>query len=173
MAYELNEPRVTIVIDDGPYAGAEIETRMVMSPAVYFGTKQLLAQIDAQAGDDGQTDLVMEASRDLAALFWEHGLIGWNLRYPAGPHRGEPIPVTLEAINALDSRFVGKVVTTWLGHIGRTPLPLPVSSRNGRANPGQRPSARRRSTTGGSSSAGTRSRRSTAPTSTGSSGSAD
>ena len=135
--YRIPEATATLVIDDGPYAGAEIEVRLTLSPRVYFGIKQWAGQTTADM------DATMAATREIATLFVEHGLIGWNL----------PVPATLDGLLSLDVGLITKIAATWISAIGSVPVPLPEASPTGSGSTARRNGKRRRSTGGSSTGA--------------------
>ena len=129
--YKIPEATATLVIDDGPYTGAEIEVRMTLSPAVYFGIRQWLAQATGE-----EIEPTIEATKEMATIFAEHGLISWNLADGRGP-----VPATVTGLLSLDFRFLANIIASWLSSIGTVPVPLPVASLAGPA-----PTARRKRT---------------------------
>ena len=159
--YLVPEATATLVIDDGPYAGAEIEVRLTLSPRVYFGIQQWVAQMSGAA----DTDATLAATTEMAELFVANGLTSWNITNRAGP-----VPVTVEGVLSLDWQLVAKLVATWISAIGTVPVPLPGASVDG-SRPTPRPSAKPLRSTGTSSTRAGHRKKSTRPTSVGSSAS--
>lgn len=141
------EPVATLVLDVPPYVGAEIVASLTLSPANYFATMDLLDRI---SDEDSTRDGMMQASREIGALFADRGLKSWNLR---DPRTGEPLPPTGEGVASLDIRVLSAIVSTWVAWLGRVPLPLPETSPEPTALPTRPNSARRSSTAGRSTGA--------------------
>jgi hypothetical protein len=143
--YKIPEATGVLTIEDGPFAGAEIRTRLTLSPGVYFAFKQWAEVYDhPETGEER-----LNASRELATLFVDNGLIAWNLTHAYGPKRGEPVPATAEGIMFVDLNLIVAVVRTWFTSIGTVPVPLAEARRTGRAGRTERRAKRRSSTAGG------------------------
>lgn len=160
--WELPEARATLVLDTPPYAGAEIECRLSLTPGTYFGVRQWLGQVGSSDGPN-RTDDVMTASQEVGKLFAQYGLVSWNLT-----RNGEPIPATVEGVLSLDIRLIMEIAATWLGSIGTVPVPLPEASTPGRQRRAK--TSRRQPSTAGSSTGASSQSRPTTVTSAGSSG---
>lgn len=122
MGYEVPEAGATIVLDDPPYAGAEIEVRLDVTPALYFGLQQWTRQATSSATAEGAE----AAMRQTAELFAEHGLIGWNLE-----RGGQAIPANLDGVQSLAMPLLLSIVAAWLQAIGKAARPLPEPSTDG------------------------------------------
>src|SRR4051812_27091975 len=151
--YLFPEATATLVLDEPPFAGAEIETRLSLSGSIYFGTKQWLAQ--AAAAESSIED-TMVAARTLAEIFAQHGLLHWNLARPSGP-----VPADLEGLMSLDVRLLFRIVGVWVSSVGSVSIPLPETPPAGPAGSPTRPTTSRN---GASAKAPSRPRRSRTPT---------
>lgn len=137
----------TLVLEEPPFAGAEIEVSISLNMVTLQAIRRWLATDINTLASDGSEILLAEAAEVFASK-----LRGWNLRDADGP-----IPATKEGILSLPMDLMSRIISTWTGAIG-SPHPLP-------SRPARRPSI------GSSSSAGSRRTSSTARTRTGSSGS--
>ena len=146
VGWQVPEPSATLVLDVPPYEGGEIEVRLSLSPAVYFGVSHWW---DALRGAKGRE--AMEGLRGLSETFAEYGLIAWNLE-----RDGEPIPTTPEGVASLDQNLILTLVSTWFKAVGTVPLPGASSGASPARRNGQRPAS-----TSGSSNAATSRRKST------------
>lgn len=122
MGYDVPDPRVDFVFDDGPFAGATMNASVALSPNAYFGIRQWLGQL----GTGQDTDSLMAAAQEVARLFVQHARPTWNLQ-----RDGEPIPPTVEGLLSLDLRLLWAIVNEWVGQFGKAPLPLPGASPTG------------------------------------------
>lgn len=137
MSFEVPEPRATLVLTDPPYAGAEIDAAVSLSPAVYYATKQWLDQMRA-ADDNGG---VVDAMAEVSALFVAHARPTWNLT-----RDGVDIPASVEGMLSLGVELITQIVLTWSGTIGTVPVPLPEAPLPGKASGATRTTRRSRST---------------------------
>ncbi len=138
--YTVPEATATLVLDKPPYAGAEIECRLSLSPAVYFGVKHWLGQ----AVEGGEATMV--AAREIGTLFNEYGLNSWNL---VDPKTHKPKPATLDGVLSLDVTLIMSIAATWVSSIGTVPVPLPEASTTGSPKTPRRTAKRSSSTASG------------------------
>ena len=125
--FVLPENRVTLELD-GPWAGAEIDVNLSISWGVYEAVGRWLASFRDLRDDDPDTARVGAALREVAELFAEHALRGWNLT----DRHGAPIPETADGLLSLnDPSMLASVVGGWLGAVGTVPDPLPSGSPDG------------------------------------------
>lgn len=163
--YHVPDAEAIIVVDEGPFAGAEITVRTHVGYGVVRRARQWhRAFFDAPGGSDDEDDALTAAY----SVFVEHGLIAWNLHDHLGP-----IPTTVEAmVERLHVALGLKLVVEWLRSIGE--IPFPLAERSPSTAPSQEPGTRpvvptsqnRRSSTTPSSTDGSSTEGSSPPRST-------
>ena len=115
MGFDIYASEGTLVFEGTRYTGAEVKVRLDL-PLVDLEAFDALAEGVTNPFD---TDFL---ERRLAWLV-EHVLKSWNLEA-----KGEPIPLTIEGINALPRTFTRRLVTAWLRTVTDIDLPLVPSS---------------------------------------------
>jgi hypothetical protein len=105
VGFRLPEQTLTLVFDDGPYEGAEVEARL----SVGFGVFRRLGAL--LRNDDGLTNT--ERLDAVVALFLSDVLLGWNLEDHAGP-----IPLTSEGFERVPPALTWGIVDDWMRVIG-------------------------------------------------------
>ena len=121
--YRLPDNALTLVLDEPPYAGAEIEVRLGVGLGVYARARTWLGRFrDAEAGGD-EEQAAIEA---VYSLFVDEALLAWNLI----DHRG-PVPPTTEGMLRLPLLLGLEIVSTWLAALMAVPVPLGSDSPAG------------------------------------------
>lgn len=130
--YELAERLATLVLDDGAYAGAEVEVNLSVGMGVYLSMMR--------AGADG-ADAASQTEQTMQA-FAAHGLRGWNLL-----RNGEPVPADYEGLLSVTPDLVAEIIAAWVSAIGGgAAAPLPSKPRASTAGGSTTASRRRPST---------------------------
>ena len=106
MGFDIYASEGTLVFEGTRYTGAEVKVRLD------------LPLVDLEAFDA----LAEGVTNPFDTDFLERRL-AWNLEA-----KGEPIPLTIEGINALPRTFTRRLVTAWLRTVTDIDLPLVPSS---------------------------------------------
>lgn len=123
--FKLPERLVTIVLDEGEYAGVEATVRLPRSVGAYWAIERLAAR-----RGEGETDeewrarlveLYETAARDV--------LVSWNVVDHAGP-----IPITSAGLARADAALLGSILGLWGVATERSPFvkPSPATEPSGR-----------------------------------------
>ncbi len=144
------EPVVTLTLTEDPYKGAEVRTRVRLSPRLYHGIKDVM---ERRTAVDTTLDQMVDLTHEASVIFAASGLISWNLVDPA---TSEPLPPTIEGLDELDIRVSGRIISTWVAWLGKAPLPLPETSSEPTVLPTRRSRKPRSSTAGGPTAAASR-----------------
>lgn len=147
--FRVPEAVATLIFDQPPLTGARVEARLRLSPTQYHTIKDVM---ERRFAPETTIDQMVDLSHEAAVLF-APALISWNL---VDPVTGEPVPATLAGLDTLDIRITGPMIATWIGWLGRAPLPLPETSPEPTALPTGRNRKQRRSTAGGQTAGGSR-----------------
>lgn len=124
--FRLPEDEATLVLDDGRYAGAEIDCRLSVGYNVY---SFITGFVRAAARGTAEEELVERAIE----VFVDEVLIGWNLT----DHKG-PIPPTVEGMKRLAPTLIGQIISTWAGLVGQASPPLGTPATPKRRGAGSR-----------------------------------
>ena len=124
--FRLPEDEATLVLDDGRYAGAEIDCRLSVGYNVYSFITGFIRQAARDPEDESLVDRAIE-------VFVDEVLIGWNL----ADHKGL-IPATAEGMKRLTPTLIGQVIATWASLVGQAPPPLETPATPKRRAAGSR-----------------------------------
>lgn len=119
---QLPERTDTLVIDEPPYTGGEIEVRQT---AGWGPLRDVQVALDRWAHSKGRH----EGDEDLHTayrIFVDEALIGWNFE----DHKG-PIPPTFEGMLRLPVDLAALVVGLWTYAVAQVSAPLPNGSADG------------------------------------------
>jgi hypothetical protein len=120
MPFQLPERIATLVFEDGPLLGLELEVRLGVPFDFYFDLTELA---DRSTTEDG-----VAALRSLLHRFADVALVGWNL----ADRDGKAVPCTPEAFTAhVDPVSGGAMLQRYMSAIGGVPDPLAKQSANG------------------------------------------
>jgi hypothetical protein len=138
MPFQLPERPATLVFEDGPLEGLELEVRLAVPFDFYFE----LSAFQQPSETNGKHKLSMneqlvrahkelEESRHSMHRFAEVALIGWNLV----DRDGTPVPCTPQAFSShVDPQSYGAMLGRYLSAIGGKPGPLRPPSSAGRTS---------------------------------------
>lgn len=124
--FRLPEDEATLVLDDGRYAGAEIDCRLSVGYNVY-------AYITGFVRDAARGTAEEELVERAIEVFVDEVLIGWNL----ADHKG-PIPATVEGMKRLTPTLIGQIISTWASLVGQASPPLGTPATPKRRGAGSR-----------------------------------
>lgn len=119
MGYHEAERTATLLIDEGPFAGAEVTVRTDIVLGVYEDLG-LLLRAD---GEEGPADKLARY-RALTELVGTEILRGWNVV----DHRDRPRPVTPEGLRRIAPEFLAEIIGLYFGALGRAASPLAAGS---------------------------------------------
>jgi hypothetical protein len=124
MGYEVPETRATLVLDDEPYVGAEIEVSLDIEWGAYKKMRRLAGA--PRTGD------WRDRLDELIELFLPF-LRGWNLE-----RNGVPLPPTAEGVARLGPALIGAIIGTWVERVGMAGAPLGNAATSSGAASGQK-----------------------------------
>lgn len=129
--FVLPAAEATLVIDEGAFAGAEVDVRLNVAYGVLHEYGRLFAAWRDAPERSPDEDA---AYRSMCDLFAREGLVGWNL----ADHTGA-IPATFDGMLRLPVDVVLTVMATWRTSIGRVMPPLRTAATS-TASPSREPS---------------------------------
>lgn len=103
MGFVLPERLTTIVFDDGDYAGAEATVRLPKNAGLVWRVTGLL---DKPSGETAEE--LRERANEIYSLLVTDIVVEWNVE----DHKG-PVPLTPEAVAAVDAAFLGELLHLW------------------------------------------------------------
>lgn len=110
--YRLPVEPATLVIDDGPWAGVEVEIDRSAGSLVRSQLIGLLGRPENETDDDA-----IARGRELFALLETRVVLGWNVER----HDGTPIPATTEGFVLVPP----DLIATLIGHVLSLSEPTP------------------------------------------------
>jgi len=120
--FTVPERTATLVLDEPPYQGAEIEVSLTVGLGTYLGIMRWSAMHSTV--DQRDAEAVAVAMEQAVRLFGENALLGWNLE-----RAGRPIPATPDGMLSLGVDLMSQIISTWLGAIAGGD---PLASRSGK-----------------------------------------
>lgn len=114
MGFKRNRKIYHLVWADGDYAGLEVDVRTItMGQLIAAKTGQ---STDAKDGLAGNVELLADR------------IVGWNLE---DEETGEPVPTTLEAMEAEDDDLILAIISQWMEAVSGVAAPLDTTSPSG------------------------------------------
>lgn len=127
--FTLPERTATLVFEDGPLHGLEVEVLLSLSFDALFKMQRL--------ADASIKEASLDSINELLRFFAGSMLRGWNLTDANGP-----VPCTPDAFTAtLDPINGGLLLARYLQAVGQVPAPLAARSRNGSTSKARRASS--------------------------------
>lgn len=99
--FRLPVERATLVIDEGPWTGVEVEINAAAGPLVRSQIVALLAQRETETDEEQ-----IARGRELFALLETRVILGWNVE----DHKGTPIPATSEGFALVPPELMATVI---------------------------------------------------------------
>jgi len=149
MPFQLPERPATLIFEDGPLQGLEVEVRLAVPFDFYFELSAFMApeerngkhklSIEQQVA---KAQASLNGTRTFMRRFAEMAVIGWNLV----DRDGRPVPATPDAFTShLDPLSFGALLGRYQAAIGGKPGPLRLPSASGRTSKARPASRNRRS----------------------------
>jgi hypothetical protein len=128
--FRLPERIVTLVFEDGPYVGLEIDVSLTAPQSLFWTLAAQIASSEERPEDKELTATDITQLRDLA-LLWGGQIRSWNLQ----DHDGTPVPATPDGFaDRLDRMTQAVLIARWLAAVRNPPAPLSPGPRKRRTS---------------------------------------
>lgn len=124
-AFDVRGEPVTLVINQGDYAGVEFESYVRVGMTEHFRLGRLLDRamaLESPSATDEEVDEYEKVVGEAVDILMPR-VVSWNL-----DSGGEPVPVTRDGALSLPLPALAAVIVTWRASIGKV-LPPPLAQR--------------------------------------------